>query len=134
MKEEINQLSSEVVDRLIVTTTLLGSFDVSFSRLSWNIVLIIEQILVYGAESHMIQTERSRKLDAIRAEFWKNGYHFSATASLMQVRRQQGYPQNLLLEKGIRRLIVSRISDAPSLLSNDYLLDTKLPSPKRSRP
>jgi len=116
MKEEINELSSEVIDRLIVTTTLLENFDVSFFRLSWNIVLMIEQTLMYGVESHMTQTERARKLDAIRAEFWENGYHLNATASLMQVRRQQGYPQNLLLEKGIRRLIVSRISNAPSSL------------------
>jgi hypothetical protein len=34
-------------------------------------------------------------------------YHYKGTASLLQVRQQRGYTQNVPLEKAVRRTIVS---------------------------
>jgi len=58
----------------------------------------------------MTQNARPFKLDEIRSQFWMNDYHLKGAAGLLQIRQQQGYPQNLALEKGVRRVIVRRFS------------------------
>jgi hypothetical protein len=56
-------------------------------------------------------------------EFWESNYHLKGTAGLLQVRKQQEYPQNLPLEKALRRAIVSGMFTFTLLYLSFILMD-----------
>lgn len=113
-RKEIKELSKETIDQLLVATMLMASYDVCFGLLFLeyrNACADSRQNIMYRAKRQFTQNPPSSAADESGSPFWKNVAHYKGTAGLLQVRQQQGCPQNLPLDRAVRRPIVSQISN-----------------------
>jgi hypothetical protein len=80
-------------------------------------VLTAYQNFMYGAKRRCVFNPCSSTSDEVGSRFWKTVCHYIGAVGLLQVRQQQGHPQNLPLYRAVRRPLVSEPASILNLLA-----------------
>lgn len=106
VKEEMACLSSESFDQVLLSTLLMGSYEVRLSTPSCTrtgLTGSLAQSCMFAHREPMTQT----RPDEIGSRFWENICHEKGASTLLTVRRQLGFAPNMELDRDVRRQSVS---------------------------
>ncbi|KAK9370784.1 hypothetical protein V1509DRAFT_671592 [Lipomyces kononenkoae] len=92
MRTEIKELSRETIDQLLVAIKLMGGYD--------NVM--------YLGKRQITQPLPPSTVDDAGPPIWNNISHYKGAAGLLQIRQEQGYPQNVPLDRAVRFFIKIR--------------------------
>ena len=106
-QHEINELSNRNIDQLMIATLLLTSYEVCSCSEKVYPALIVLKNTVCEVKQHLVG-KQTLAADATGTQVWGQMCHLRGAEALLRFRQRQGFSQNLVLERAVRRPLVSQ--------------------------
>lgn len=109
MRKEIANVSAQTIDQLLVATLIMATYDVSLSTVKRIFLLIFLQNIMHPDAKNSILglSPSGSSVRNCRSASSPDIGHCKGAIGLLEVRKEQGWTQNIHIHSFAQRLIVS---------------------------